>query len=172
MIVYVDKTGVKYPTFWDFKQAHPELVCGEEPTKELLGLLELSELEVPASPGDLEKARAEALEDLNKAFMNFRQNEAKVKSSLGYVVDATERAFVDVSGLVVITEASQEPIVFMDADNNPHELTHKDFLQIRNEIALNNTRLYQMKWRYREIIEHAKNAEEMNAGEWEFGANA
>lgn len=163
MIEYVDNKGNRYASLFAFKRKHPNVVCPALPEKDLLTMLGLVEEEVPDPEPDVEEARTRALEDLNRTFLDFRQNKAKVKSSLGFVVDATERALIDVSGLVAITEASGAPIVFRDAENKPHELDHGQLLELRKEIALAGSANYEVKWRYRDRILTATTANEISA---------
>lgn len=118
---------------------------------------------IESDPGEaLEEARRRALEKLHRVFLDFRANRAKMKSALGFVVDATERAIIDVSGLVAITEGSPEAVPFMDAANKPHPLTHEQLVALQKEIVLNGSRVYERKWALRNAILKASSVEELD----------
>lgn len=156
MIQYIDKKKRAYASFSQFKREHPGIVCPAVPDDDILELLGLKTIEVETPNENIEAVREMTLEDLNRRFLWFREHEAKVKSSLGFVADATERALIDVSALVAITEASEKPISFMDAENKLHELTHDQLVKLRKEIALKSSETYSQKWKHRERILLAK----------------
>lgn len=161
MVKYIDKDGVVYKGFLDFREKHPGIICPEHPSERVLALLGLQKKEDEDPTEVLEFERAVALRRLQLNFLSFRANDATVKSSLGFVADATERALMDVRGLCDLTEGSSEPIGFMDAENKLHPLTHDQLVVLRNEIALNGSKVYGVKWAYRQKILEAKTVEEI-----------
>lgn len=108
---------------------------------------------------DLDELKARKLRLLDAAFMQWRGDGATLISSLGFTADADERAMIDVNGLVALGEGA----VFMDADNNPHELTLEELRVLQVEIIQSGNAAYQQKWTLRKAVEEAENEEELKA---------
>lgn len=115
----------------------------------------------------LEVLRAQKLDLLDMAFMQWRNDDATLVSSLGFTADCDERAMIDVNGLVTICT---DKVVFMDANNNPHELTLEQLKVLQAEIIQSGTLVYQTKWTFRQAIESAENKGQLDAIEIAFTA--
>lgn len=116
--------------------------------------------EVVAIPEPIiDEVRKRKLDNLNFAFDAWRSDDATLISSLGFEADADEKANADVNGLVI----KGEPAVFMDANNQPHELTLEQLKVLQREIIDSASYGYQKKWAYREAINTATSAEAIKA---------
>ena len=111
----------------------------------------------------LEEVQAQKLEELDTKFLQWYENDATVKSSLGFVADSDARAMMDVSGLVTTLEATPEEtrgrVAFMDHDNQTHMLSLEQMKTVQLEIIKNGQNAYSQKWAYRSAIEDAKDAD-------------
>ena len=161
---YKDKvTGVRYESLYDYRNQTGK-VFPSDPDANMLEQLGLEVVEEKKSPEDsLAILKKIALTNLNEKFLYFRANEATMDSSLGFKVDATERALIDVGGLIAISDGVKTPITFMDANNEPHDLTHEQFVALQKEIAANGSKVYAKKWGYRQAIINAQSVEELQA---------
>lgn len=121
--------------------------------------------EVVAIPAPtLEEVRERKLTTLNSAFESWREEGATLISSLGFEADADEKANADVNGLVTYGE----PAVFMDAHNQPHQLTLEQLKVLQREIIESASYGYQKKWTYRDAINSAQTVDALNAIEIVF----
>lgn len=94
-------------------------------------------------------------ESVDNALVN-----GKVRSSLGFVVDATEKAIEDTNGLIKILEASgQETVDFCDANNGFHTVTLDQVKTINIEIINYKQSVFANKWSVRRKIEAATTKE-------------
>ena len=111
----------------------------------------------------LEEVQAQKLEELDTKFLQWYENDATVKSSLGFVADSDARAIMDVSGLVTMLEATpaetRGTVAFMDHDNQTHMLSLEQMKTVQLEIIKNGQNAYSQKWAYRSAIEDAKDAD-------------
>lgn len=115
--------------------------------------------------------------DLESEFLDYRASKTTfVNSSLGFKVNANSTAYMDVDGLIGILASQREAgndnqtITFMDFDNVPHELNEEQLTTIKNEISMNGSRAYGVKWAYREKINAAQTKEELDAIVFDFSA--
>ena len=109
------------------------------------------------------------LADVKQAFLNWRNNQATLVSSLGFKADSNERANMDVSGLLVVYEDKQkESITFRDADNQFHSLTFSQLKTLQKEIIENGAFAYMQKWELDAQVESATTKEELDAIEVKF----
>jgi hypothetical protein len=123
-----------------------------------LGVTYIEEQE-PIESLKLWKSRA-----IKQAFLNWREHDAKLISSLGFEVDSNERANADVSGLLVVCEGSQEALVtFRDADNQFRALTYEQLKVLQKEIIENGTYAYAQKWALDAQVESATTKEDLDA---------
>ena len=82
---------------------------------------------------------------------------------------------MDVDGLIGILASqrlagTENPtITFMDFDNAPHDLTQDQLITIKNEISMNGTRSYAVKWDLRQKIQTASSKEQLDAIQFNFG---
>lgn len=120
----------------------------------------------------LEEVKSQKLQELDQKFMQWYEQGATVKSSLGFVADSDARALMDTSGLVTTLEAqpaeTRGTVAFMDHDNVPHQLTLDQMKTVNLEIAQNGQSAYAQKWALRTAIEAAETLEAVNAIEIEF----
>lgn len=101
---------------------------------------------------------------VKQAFLNWRNNNATLVSSLGFKADSNERANTDVGGLLIAYENNQDtPITFRDADNEFHSLTYAQVKTLQKEIIENGNYAYQQKWQLDSKIENAMTKEELDA---------
>lgn len=112
----------------------------------------------------LEQLKERKLRVLDRVFMQWREDGATLISSLGFTADADERAMIDVNGLVTLGADA----VFMDAENNPHELTSEKLKVLQSEIIQSGNLAYQQKWTLRTAIESAEDQETLDAVEIAF----
>ena len=116
-------------------------------------------METPAET--LEEAKARRLAELNAAH-EAAEADAHVMSSLGFEVDANERANRDVEGLLKTMRAG-ETVAFCDYTNVFHQLTREQLATLQVEIIQNAQALYSQKWALRTAIGGAVSAEEVDA---------
>lgn len=157
---------VDYTSEWAVRKAIAEIgrvLFSEEPRegrKEFWANLgvEYSEIEYvpPEVPFDENKPRK--LQELERAFLIWREKDATLISSLGFRIDADERAMIDVNGLVTLAQ----PAVFMDARNEPHQLTVEQLKTLQKEIIESGNKAYETKWKIRTEIEATTTNEELN----------
>lgn len=106
---------------------------------------------------------------IKQAFLNWRNNQATLISSLGFEADSNERANTDVSGLLVAYEDNQDALItFRDADNEFHALTYAQAKTLQKEIIENGNHAYAQKWMLDAQVESATTKEEIDAIEVEF----
>ena len=106
---------------------------------------------------------------VKQAFLNWRNNNATLISSLGFKADSSERANTDISGLLVAYENNQDaPITFRDADNQFHTLTYGQLKVLQLEIIENGNFAYEQKWALDAQVENAITKEQLDAIKIEF----
>lgn len=117
----------------------------------------------------LDDLKEHKLSQLESAFLDYRTSKNTwTQSSLGFKVNANSMAYMDVDGLVGILNSrrvsgQENPtIAFMDFDNLPHDLTQDQLTTIKNEISMNGTRAYAVKWDLRQKIQTASSKEELD----------
>jgi hypothetical protein len=121
---------------------------------------------VPPAPS-LESLKEQKLDDLDAAFLEWRNDTAVMKSSLCFTADADTRAMLDIAGLATLGTGA----VFMDADNQPHELTAEEIQVLQKEVVQSGTAAYTQKWALREAINAADSAAALDAIKIEFSAS-
>ena len=110
----------------------------------------------------IETLKAQKIALLDRAFMQWRNYGATLISSLGFKADCDERAMIDVNGLVTVCGESQT-VVFMDADNQPHELSLEQLKVLQTEIIQSGNLAYKVKWQLRTDIESAEDKVALDA---------
>lgn len=101
---------------------------------------------------------------IKQKFLDWRNNQATLISSLGFKADSNERANMDVSGLLVAYEDNQEALItFRDADNEFHSLTYAQLKTLQKEIIENGNHAYAQKWALDAQVEKATSKEELDA---------
>lgn len=115
----------------------------------------------------IDELRNNKLQTLDIIFMSWRDDGATLISSLGFEADCDERAMIDVNGLVTVC-GETETVVFMGADNQPHELSLEQLKVLQAEIIKSGSMAYQTKWMLRTQIVSATTKGELDAIEIEF----
>ena len=106
---------------------------------------------------------------VKQAFLNWRNNQATLISSLGFKADSNERANTDVSGLLIAYENNQDALItFRDADNEFHSLTYAQVKTLQCEIIENGNFAYEQKWTFDAQVENATTKEELDSIEVVF----
>lgn len=114
------------------------------------------------SLAELKIAKDEAVK---LAYLNYRNNEATVPSSLGFTADATTRAWTDVMGLVTKAQFAPEgaKVTFRASDNTFHEITREQLGTLLLEIIATGEDSYAQKWAMDKAIEAATTKAELDA---------
>lgn len=116
----------------------------------------------------VENVRARKLNKLNSLFVQAETN-GTLDSSVGFTIDANERANRDIDGLIKSLEATpEETVLFCAADNSFHEITLDNLKTMQLEVIAYGQQLYTKKWTYREQINHAQTKEEIDKIEIKF----
>lgn len=97
-------------------------------------------------------------EELERSFNEWYKDGAVLTSSLGFKIDADQKAMLDVTGLVTLGQNA----TFMDADNIAHELTLDQLKVLQQEIILAAGQYYQQKWVMRDAIASALTQEDLD----------
>ena len=136
---------------------------------QLLGVTYIEEDDPEPS---LEDQKAMKLAMLERAFLQWYENDATVTSSLGFVADSDARAVTYVLGLITVSEAkpleTRSTVAFMDHENVPHMLSLDQLKTLQLEIIQNGQYAYQQKWSLRTAIETANDKESLNDVEIKF----
>ena len=133
--------------------------------------------QIKATPEpSLDDLKAHKLSQLESEFLDYRTSKNTwTQSSLGFKVNANSTAYMDVDGLVGLLNSrrvsgQENPtITFMDFDNLPHDLTQDQLVTIKNEISMNCTRAYAIKWDLRQKLQTASSKEELDGIKIGFG---
>lgn len=80
------------------------------------------------------------------------EKEAHILSSLGFEIDANDRANRDIAGLLITTEEG-ESVQFCDYSNIMRQVTRAQLEVMQKEIIQNAQSLYAQKWYYRSQID-------------------
>lgn len=124
---------------------------------------EIPEYVAPVIPLDVLKT--EKLAELAVWFTWASSNAHLTSTVIGYEIDADETANRNIEGLIKAVEAGmlQEPVYFMDYDNQvrPVDLNMLKVMQL--EVIANGQALYQQKWALRSAIEAAQSKAELDA---------
>ena len=126
------------------------------------------EIYVPPTPQlpELEAYKEQRKIELN-TLHEASEKEAHILSSLGFEIDANDRANRDVTGLLVTTEEGEQ-VAFMDYSNQAHMVTRADLLVMQKEIIENAQYLYSQKWTFRAQIEACETSEALSYLNFQF----
>lgn len=102
-------------------------------------------LKAPLPP--LPVLREIKIAEMKEAYENAR--EKGCPSSLGFVIDADDKAIQSIQGLIAITKEDQS-VFFRDFENHMQEVSLKDLKQMLLDIALWDKTLKEKKWAYQE----------------------
>lgn len=157
-------------TLQELRTVFPQISLPAAPTAE--SLQELGVTIVPDTAADpaelLANARARKLQELSERFAH-AEKYAHFASSLGFEVDANERANRDVQGLVTMLEATgQTETMYCDYGNVMHQVTLEQLRTLQLEIIYYGQMLYAGKWELRSAIEAAASPEDVAAIEINF----
>lgn len=112
----------------------------------------------------IETLKAQKLLAIKQSFLQWRNNNARLISSLRFKTDSNERANMDVSGLLVAHEDNQDALItFRDADNEFHSLTYTQVKTLQKEIIENSNFAYEQKWLLDAQVEKAMTKEDLDA---------
>lgn len=117
--------------------------------------------EAPELPEEtLETKKAAKLEELAVKFAT-AEAEAYLTSSLGFEINAGERAKRDIDALIQLLEynTTLEAVDFCCYDNTYKRVTLADLKTMQIEVILSGNDLYAQKWAYREFINAATTME-------------
>lgn len=121
-----------------------------------------------AEYNSLPKVRERKLLELDESWQ-VAESTGVIQSSLGFPVDANQRANRDVSGLISQFEMSSVTTTqFCDANNAFHEVTLDNLKVLQLELIQYAQSLYATKWQLRAAIEAAKSVDELNAIDIKF----
>ena len=163
--------GKDYSSLWELRWANKNLIFPND-SPEALKLLGITVTEVPDPAPDIEAVRTSKLDELEAAFMKWREEDAVITSKLGFKADSDTRAMMDVDGLVTqlssLPEASRSTVAFMDAENNPHQLALDQLKALQLEIIEEGQRAYGVKWQYRTEVLAATDVAALQAMSFDF----
>ena len=168
----------EYQSAWDVRQAIWEKehkVFGSEPKEgktefwAALGVTYTEEPDPEPEPPSVDEVRAQKLDELEKKFLQWYEQDATLVSSLGYECDSDARAMLDISGLVIkageggVEKVSTYSTTFMDANNQPHIVGTEQLKTIQLEIVSAGQAAYQEKWELRTLILSAEDVKTLEA---------
>ena len=140
--------------------------CGDRYIKEIEPQNGVRRFQIVAVPAPtLDELKAQKLEVLNAAHEQ-AEEDAHVRSSLGFEIDADDRANRDIDG--ILKTIGDGTVLFCDYENNFHELNRAQCETLQIEIIQNAQALYAQKWQYRTQVEVAESVEELEAIEFTF----
>ena len=117
----------------------------------------------------LEKAKTEKLAELTAITAKYDNQlvntDMVIKSSLGFSINADLRSQNNLRGLIAV---GVEPVNFVTADNSVQSLTLEQLNVLLKESIENGKKLYETKWKYRDMILNSSSTEELNAIEFKF----
>ena len=134
-----------------------------------LGVTYTEEPDTVPEPPTVDEVRAQKLDELEKKFLQWYEQDATLVSSLGYECDSDARAMLDISGLVIkaesdgVEKASTYSTTFMDANNQPHLVSMEQLKTIQLEIVSAGQAAYQEKWKLRTSILNAEDVKTLEA---------
>lgn len=120
--------------------------------------VEYTETTVEDPAPDINMIRNQKLRELDNQFEHWYTEDATLYSTLGFEADSDQRAMMDINGLVILGQGA----IFMDAQNQPHELTIEKLEVLQKEVIAAGTAAYAVKWAYRTKINEATTVDELN----------
>lgn len=109
----------------------------------------------------VENVRARKLNELNSLFEQAETN-GTLESSVGFTIDANERANRDIDGLIKSLESTPDKtVLFCGANNSFHEVNLDQLKTMRLEVIEYGQQLYTKKWTYREQINNAQTKDDI-----------
>ena len=118
---------------------------------------------------NLDELKSEKLSELTAITSKFDNQlvntDMIIKSSLGFSINADLRSQNNLRGLIAV---GVEPVNFVTADNSVQSLTLEQLNVLLKESIENGKKLYETKWKYRDMILNSSSVEELNAIEFKF----
>lgn len=111
---------------------------------------------LPSPLPELEAYKEQRKTELN-TLHEAAEKEAHILSSLGFEIDANDRANRDISGLLLTIEEGKT-VKFCDYRNVMRDVTRADLETMQIEIVKNAQSLYSQKWLYRSQVDNAKSS--------------
>ena len=158
-------------TLPELRAALPQVSLPARPAPETLAPLGVTVIPDPEPDAAalLAGARAEQLAGLDAAFEAAQRQGHFCSPSLGFEVDANERANRDVTGLITVLQATgQAETTFCDYGNVMRQVTLEQLKTLQLELLVYGQMLYARKWELRTAINAAASAEAVRAVEIEF----
>lgn len=123
-------------------------------------------------PPTLDEAKSGKLAELAKAFIAAEAS-GWLASSLGFDIDATERANRDIAGLITVMSqpGAPETTYFCDHHNQMRPVTLANLHTMQLEIITYGQQLYAQKWQIRTAIEAAETVDAVQAVVIAFGGD-
>jgi len=152
--------GTDY-TLPEIRALFPQVSIPDQTTAAMLEPLGVTILpDVKPTPAVLlAEARASKLLELSERFLK-AEREGHFASSLGFEVDANERANRDVQGLITMLEATgQADVIFCDYGNVMQKVSLAQLKALQLEIISYGQLLYSRKWELRSAIEATESPE-------------
>lgn len=162
--------GTRY-TLPELRRQFPDISLPAQPTAEQLAPYDITVIPDPEpDPGAaLALARAAKLTELATAFEAANARGHFASPTLGFEVDATERANRDVQGLLTLLEASGgTETAYCDYGNAMRTVTLEQLRALQLELIAWGQALYARKWALRTAIAAAASVEDVEAVEIEF----
>ena len=118
---------------------------------------------------NLDELKSEKLAELTSITSKFDNQlvntDMIIKSSLGFSINADLRSQNNLRGLIAV---GVEPVNFVTADNSVQSLTLEQLNVLLKESIKNGKKLYETKWKYRDMILNSSSTEELNTIEFKF----
>lgn len=118
---------------------------------------------------NLDELKSEKLSELTSITSKFDNQlvntDMIIKSSLGFTINADLRSQNNLRGLIAV---GVEPVNFVTADNSVKSLSIEQLNILLKESIENGKKLYETKWKYRDMILNSSSVEELNAIEFKF----
>lgn len=116
----------------------------------------------------LEEVKALRYEEINKKFDEISET-AHVMSSIGFVIDANEKANRDIEGLLkVMKKDGTDTELFRDYNNEFHSVTLEQLETMQIEVIRNGQYIYKQKWQFCTELEALKKVEDVIAMNIEY----
>lgn len=112
-----------------------------------------------------EQIKQSTLNAIKVSFTNWLEYKSMLTSSLGFRVNSTERAYLNVTALLSTVSGT---VKFKDGDDEFRTISHEQLQLIYNEMSLNRTNGYEQKWGLEEKVNQCSTVEQLNAVVIEF----
>lgn len=140
-------------------------VCNTSEDWSLVGVAFVEE----TMEANLDELKERKRRKIKQAFLDWRNDDAVLMSSLGFKIDSNERANTDIAGLLVANEGNKEQtVVFRDADNVFRNLSYDQLKTLQIEIVENGNHAYAQKWKYDALVDSAESKADLNDIEIKF----